>query len=104
MNAAMPFIPSSVLSAPQILNRCPALNLTSCTLLFRLSDSLTVPSQTSIPDPGRLSQPRFREILDSRSDDRVLTRVPYDSLVCVATCGMIFGEMLDEWRDAVHSH
>src|SRR5579872_3026282 len=102
----MPFTPTSVLRAAQTLKLCSALNPTSCKLLLRLSKFLTVPSQTSIPDPGRISQPGFREILDSRTGDRVHSRVPYHSLVDSATCAVIFGEMLGAWRDAVpvHSH
>src|SRR5579864_9114018 len=100
----MPFIPTSALRDTQTLKACSALNPTSWKLLLRLSKFLTVPSQTSIPDPGRIFQPGFREILDSHTDDRVHSRVPYHSLVDSATCAVIFGEMLGEWRDAVHSH
>src|SRR5579863_9899968 len=100
----MPFIPTSVLGAAQTLKLCSALNPTSCKLLLRLSKFLTVPSQASIPDPRRIFQPVFREILTSRTDDRVHSRVPYNRVVGSATSAVIFREMLDEWRDAVLSH
>src|SRR5579864_5877713 len=100
----MPFTPTSVLSAPQTLKLCSALNRTSCKLLLRLSEFLTVPSQTSIPDPRRIFQHGFRETLNSHTDDRVHTLVSYHRLVGAAPCAVIFGERRNEWHDAVHSH
>src|SRR5579864_6963163 len=104
MNATMPFIPTPVPKAARTLNFCSALNPTSCKLLLRLSKFLTVSSQTSIPDPGRIFQPGFRATLDSRTGDRLHNRVTYHRLAGAATCAVIFREMLDECHDAVHSH
>src|SRR5579872_2900010 len=93
----MPFTPTSVLRAAQTLKLCSALNPTSWKLLLRLSKFLTVPSQTSIPDPGRLFHRSFRESVGFPTDHRVHTRVTYHRLVGWASCTVIFREGLREW-------
>src|SRR5579864_7843074 len=100
----MPFIPTSVLRAVQTLKLCSALNPTSCKLLLRLSKFLTMPSQTSIPDPGRIFHSSFPEMLECHTDHRVHTRGPYHRLGGWASCAVIFRDGLREWLDAVHSH